>query len=821
MTRCDLLFGIAVVCGLLAPPAFGAEAAAENVARGASYKLWPQPTYRHCTDAGDNVQLTDGQTTSAYFWTQRGTVGWQHVQYAAITVDLGKLQPIAGVSMTTAAGVAGVTWPMAVHILVSDDGRAFRDVGELVALDHKHRGPWPEGYAIRRLATDELRTRGRYVQLVVIPLSGGPYLFTDEVEVFRGDAAWCEVAPEGPIVDARQIYAEGRISRAVQKRFANDARAVEQAIGKAASLAAADRRQLQQRLDEARRACDAAAIPGGDSFRAVLPIGDAHAALFAVQADLGRRLGRAPLTAWVPDTWDPVDPFGVPLAGSPAEIEVHAMRGEYRAAALNLANTTDRTLDVRLRFQGLPGSPAPDYLTVHEVQWTDTSQGVPIAAALPEASRDGQSWRVSVPPGLLRQVWLTFHPTTLEAAEYRGALTCEAEGLKPLSTPVRVRVWPLDFPAKTTLQLGGWSYTDRTTSRGVTAENRRAFLDHLQSHHVNAPWATSGVMKNYRFDKDDPGRVQLDTRAFDNWIALWPDARRYLVFLSVAHYSGTLKSSLGGAEIGSPEFDQRVGTWISAWVRHLRSKGIPPEKLGLLIHDEPHEGSDIAPLLAWARAINRAEPGVIVWEDPTYRKPATAPPELFEVCDVLCPNRPMWLASGDTFATFYGAQRKAGRTLQLYSCSGPAKLLDPYSYHRLQAWHCWQAGATGSFFWAFGDNGGASSFNEYFARSGPYTPLFLDKDAVVAGKHMEAIRESAQDYEYFVMLEAAIARAKAAGRSDDVLRRAEALLETGAAEVLEADGAAALRWHEPKDRRLADRLRVRLLEALVSLNTGN
>ena len=63
-----------------------------------------------------------------------------------------------------------------------------------------HRGPWPEGYAIRRLKTNKLRTRARYVQFVISPVPGGPYIFTDEVEVFRGDSEWLEHAPSGPAV---------------------------------------------------------------------------------------------------------------------------------------------------------------------------------------------------------------------------------------------------------------------------------------------------------------------------------------------------------------------------------------------------------------------------------------------------------------------------------------------------------------------------------------------------------------------------------------------------------------------------------------------
>ena len=75
-----------------------APAAAENLARGKPYTLFPQPTYSHCTDAGDLQQLTDGKTTSDYFWTQPGTVGWQSARYAAVTIDLGDVQQISGVA---------------------------------------------------------------------------------------------------------------------------------------------------------------------------------------------------------------------------------------------------------------------------------------------------------------------------------------------------------------------------------------------------------------------------------------------------------------------------------------------------------------------------------------------------------------------------------------------------------------------------------------------------------------------------------------------------------------------------------------------------
>jgi hypothetical protein len=794
-----------------------AEPVGENMALGKSYTLWPAPNYSHCTDPDDLTQLTDGKSTTDYFWTQRGTVGWTAPSYARITVDLGRIEPIGGVAFTTAAGVAGVTWPAEIRILVSDDDRSYRDVGDLVALDHARHGPWPERYAIRRVMTGDLSTRGRYVQFVAIPLAGASYLFVDEVEVFRGEAEWVDRDPGGePVENAQAVFEQGRVRRALRIRYRQDADSMQQLIEQA-SLDAAAREELVRRLAEVREQLDLAVEAANPDLRAVLPIGEAHARLFQLQAEVWKRAGRPDFWAHVPNAWDPVELISLTSAGSASTIEVHTMRGEYRAAAMNLHNATDRMIQARIRVTGLPDSPLPDYLTVHEVAWTDTAQSEPIAAALPEASRGQGVWTVSVPPGLVRQVWLTFHVTDQPADQYRGRLIIEAEGAESLEIPLHLRVWPFDFPRQTTLRLGGWSYTDGGGRYGVTPRNIEAFVDHLQARFVNAPWATSGVMMQFTFDPRDPTRIELDTGQFDDWISQWPDANRYHVFLSVAHYSGAIVTSLGGAAIDSPEFSSRVGTWISAWVRHLKSRGIRPDQLGLLIHDEPHEGSDIGPLLAWARAIRAAEPDVIIWEDPTYRDSAAAPAELFEACDVLCPNRPMWLAEGPSFAEFYRGQQRQGRTLELYSCSGPAKLLDPYSYYRLQAWHCRQIGAAGSYFWAFGDTGGASSWCEYYARSGPYTPLFLDDHSVTAGKHMEAIRESVQDYEYFVMLGKAIERAKRAGIDPALIASAEQLLARAPDTVLDAQDASQLRWHEPKDRTVADTVRVELLQAMETL----
>jgi hypothetical protein len=823
LPRCRAVIGLALLATVLggaglaaAEPAAPQAGPGKNIALGAKYQLSPAPNYEYCTDPGDLTQLTDGKTTKAYFWTQQGTVGWSGASYATVTVDLGRRQPISGVSFDTAAGVAGVAWPAAIYILVSDDGRNFRNVADLVALDRKVHGPWPEGYAIRRLVTDELHTEGRFVAFVVLPLARGSFIFVDEVEVFRGPEPLLGKDPGGQPVGSVAEFVHDAVDnrglqRLVRHRLESDREGIRRAIDFAKLPDASLRARLLDRLDAAYREADAPTkqLRADRSFRAVLPLGSAHAKMFQVQADLWKALGLPELTVSAATTWDPCDPFARP-SPSPAALRLDTMRGEYRAAALNLANATDRPMKVRIRAEGLPGSPAPGYLTAAEVAWTDTAQGRPVAAALPVVQpRDG-SWTVTVLPGLLRQVWFTFHVTDVPPGEYQGTIVAENEAGEPRRVPITLRVWPFDFPKETTLWLGGWSYTNGNGTYGVNPKNRPQFLEHLQSHFVNAPWATGSVMFPCRFTGDPPV-AQIDTAEFDDWIAQWPKARQYMVFLSIG-------SDLGGARAGTADFDRRVAAWLTAWVRHLGGKGIAPDRLCLLIQDEPGEGADVSSLLAWARAIRAAQPKVRIWEDPTYRLPQKAPAELFSASDVLCPNRPMWLECGRHFEQFFLNQKRLGRTLNFYSCSGPARLLDPYSYYRLQAWHCWQIGATGSFFWAFGDNSGSSSWNEYTAvHSSPFTPLFLDDETVVAGKQMEAIRESVEDFEYFVMLRRAAERAKAAGRSAAAVAKAESLLASGAQRVLDAPGAKLLRWRDKKDRTVADNVRREILEVLSEL----
>ena len=128
----------------------------------------------------------------------------------------------------------------------------------------------------------------------------------------------------------------------------------------------------------------------------------------------------------------------------------------------------------------------------------------------------------------------------------------------------------------------------------------------------------------------------------------------------------------------------------------MRDLGLKASQLGLLIYDEPSTEDGYRVNAEWAKAIKAAEPELVLFVDPT---PAT-PEGMDAMCatmDVLCPNRPQYQGS-DWAPGYWEAQRKQGRQLWFYSCSGPARAFDPYSYYLLQAWQAFAIGGKGSCF---------------------------------------------------------------------------------------------------------------------------
>jgi hypothetical protein len=781
----------------------------ENLAAGKSYRLEPAPNYEHCTDPDDHTQLTDGERVQGYFWTQKGTVGWSGASHVVVTIDLGAVKPISGVSFHTAAGVAGVELPAAIVVLVSDDGKSWHDAGDLAAASlTKPPAPTRTGYAEYRLRADRLETRGRYVAILVE--ASGSFVFVDEIEVFRGSDILLSGARPGASWPSVHGYLETmRTSLGVRRRIAADCAEVAmelQTTPAPASLA----RSLLAQLDVVRAASATARVNDSAAFRTVFPMTDLHRVVFAVQAAVWRARGLQGVVVWPADQWGMLSPTQPPVSGDVA-LSLAMMNNEYRSTAFNLSNSGGSPTRVRLTIDGLPGGSTPRYLRVFEVPFTDTRSGVPVAAALVQATKHDGGYEIDLPAGLTRQVWLTISRPHLPPGDHEGRITVTGATVSQPTIPLRLHVAPVTFPDRPTLHLGGWDYTDQSTCYEVNPANRESFLSTLREHFVDSPWAQSSVLPTGSYDADGRMTGPPDTSAFHVWHDRWHEARRYFVFASFGQ-------TFAGFPMGTPSFERAVRDWISWWAKRLRAEGVAPEQLGLLLVDEPRTAEHDRVIIEYARIIRAAEPKVEIWEDPIWPDPAKATPGLFEACDVLCPNLPMWIAGGPRFASVYLDQHRAGRRLWFYSCSGPGRLLDPYAYHRLSAWSCWKHGAEGEGFWAFGDGNGASSWNEYLSSIGSYTPLFLDATTVTGGKHMEAIREGVEDFEYLRMLRDRIHDLERRGVTSDDLMQSRTLLATAPDRVLSGQSPSSLQWKTRQDRTTADRVRIEILEALSRLD---
>ncbi len=795
-----------LVLWLLAGVTLG-HAATENIALNKPYTLSPAPNYSYCTDPGDAQQVTDGVYSRGYFWTQRSTVGWNNAAPVFCTIDLGKVEPICGLSWSCAAGVAGVTWPECLYVLASDDKQAWTYLGDLCVLGTEGRVPREKGYAPFRYQTDKLKGRGRYVCIVA---AAQPFCFVDEVEVWRGSDVGVPGALPGPKVDdPKTFYLQARIRSGVAGRLRADLAAIlAQMEGRLPARSLAEANAMAAAL-KVQIPAYAEGLPAEQET--ILPYGVLHASILALHAPVLRAAGVGKPLVWQSNRWSPLSLIEVPPPGAGVEtVTLDLMRGEVRGETFNITNPDEEPLDVSLAVGGLPSAAN---LEVCEVLFTDTRSRTPVAAALKRLSPDTKgAVQLRVPGGCTRQVWLSCRRPRCKAGTYDGVVgVASADGRLAKELTLRVRIRNLDFPERPALHVGGWDYTQGAADYYRTPGNLEAALALMRDMYVDSPWATAAVFpQGTRFDRE--GRLlngdALDFSSWDGWVARWRGARKFCVFFSVGE-------SFHGEKMGTPRFNGMVGAWLGAWTRHLKGQGLTPGQLVILLVDEPHARGQDAVIVAWAAAVRAADLGVVLFEDPTYTDPAKGDPAMFAASDVLCPNTPMMLAQGEKFRDFYRRQQAAGKTLWLYSCSGPAKLLDPVAYHRAQAWLAFQMGAVGSFYWALGCGGGiGDSWHAYAQADSEYSPYFVSPDSVMEGKHSEAVREGVQDYEYLRLLRESAGRVKASGVATAWQARAQAALTEGVAEALRDVAASNQVWQVEKDRSAMDTVRLRLLDLL-------
>ncbi len=766
-------------------------ASAENIAMGKTYTWEAAPRYAGCTDDADTTQLTDGKFSDGpeIMWLQKSTVGWQDTMPVVVTVDLGTIQPISGAGYSTASDSDNnVAWPNAVFVLTSDDQKSWRKAGDLVRLARPDGTLPPRGHYLYK--SESLQTKGRYVRFVIVPKAR--YTFCDEVEVYLGPESLVAAEPKGELVtDLARLSRTIATNRGIQNRLLADGNVV-RALLAASRLPDAKKTALSARLDALAKA--AVTLPDAypDTFTTVFPINNVHAGILAVNSAILRSRGLPAIYAAKVDRYDYITPF-VPSSARVPTLAIDMLKGEIRADAIALTNASDKQMTVKIQAKGLPGGACPKWLTVSAIPWTDTTGGVPVATALPKATVQSGTYVVTLPAGLQTKLWLSVDSASIAPGKYQGKLLIDGGG-KSLRVPFSLKVSKVRMN-RPRLSLGMWDYS----LDGRFGKNTDAAVKMMTSHFVDSPWATNGAIpwpKEADFDAGGNLVSPLDFTNLDKWVAMWPGARRYLVFCNVQGWY-----AFAGAKMSTPEFDARVGAWAKALSEHMRSLKLKPQQLGLLLVDEPSTDEQDVQIVAWAKAIKAAAPEITLFQDPTWaRSDQTANQQAITLADIICPEIPGYKRGGAEVAKYYEDLRQAGHQMWFYQCNGPVKLFDPYRYQRLQAWHAFANGMVGEGFWSFFDTGGAQScWNEYVAPGNCYAPVFVDPKGFTTAIHWEAVREGIEDYETLAMLR------DAAGRTKDREFKAEAVeLLRAAPTAVIGDYSDNYMWNIPADRSAAD-----------------
>jgi hypothetical protein len=423
---------------------------------------------------------------------------------------------------------------------------------------------------------------------------------------------------------------------------------------------------------------------------------------------------------------------------------------------------------------------------VESAVWTDTYQGVPVADALVPIQQKQGKYSVTIPAGFTGKLWFTVDGSKVTSGDYKSTFVVDGQ-----SVPFHLIVSKLVMQ-RPRMSLTMWDNSDSKSlagvaSRGITAQNKAAALAMMKSHFVDAPWADRPILPwptAEDFDAQNALIGKLDFSAFDGWVAEWPNARTFFVFIN-AHQN----EAFAGAKPETPEFNARLGAYAKVLSAHMKKLGLQPQQLALLIIDEPGGRGDWQDdvIANWANAIHASAPELYLVSDPVWKRPDLQKNQAaITQMNILIPNTQNYVNSPKEVGDYFQRQRKKGKQLWLYSASGPVRLFNPQNYYRDQAWRVFSLGGRGMGFWAFCDISGApTAWNDYQIPIS-YSPAFLDKTTVYNSVHWDAVREGVEDFEELAMLRDAIEKnANSAAKT-----RAQAVLDEAVKTIAATESTA-------------------------------
>jgi len=743
-----------ITCGFFHSAAAQNQSSLVNVALGKKVTFSTKPNYVPSMDAGDNIQLTDGKYSGIdagkkFVWQRKDAVVWKNVKPVVITIDLGSVQPIVGVSLSTAANQTDTFWPEAIYVAVSVDGKTWYDTGNLVELARKDGAAPTQNEATFRYTSHNLKTKGRYIAFSILQF---PLAVVDEIEVYQGDAAWLRLPAAGSkFLNIADFNTRKIINTFVKKRLNADIASVRKNVEQSHLQPAAKstfEAELDQDADATAQIAPLSADKKVADFKTILPLNDIHRDILAVHGKVLSAQGFQNLTVWKQprNAWLPL--IATPNKTVP-ELHFSMLKNQFRTDALLLTNAGATPLTAQISLKDIPHEAQNGWLKIDSVAWTDTLQSVPVADALIPVQPQNDVYEIDVPAGMTRKVWFTVDSSKVPSGAAKSTFEISGGGQK-ISVPLNVDISSLKME-RPRLSLSMWDYSSGN-AYAITPDNHAAAFALMKSHFVDTTWGSQSVLPQpgpAAFDAQDNLKVKLAFPTLDRWIGEWPNARHYFIYERAG-------GAFAGVKYDTPEFQTRVGSWAKALSDHIQELGLRPNQFGMTLVDEAQTESQFAVSAAWAQAIKATAPDIqlvqtIVIHHPDQVKNQDA----LNRMNLFILNQSVYRKTGEPTEKYFQQQEGNGKTLWFYMANGPARLLDPQKYYRQQAWFAFSQGAKGEGFWSFAD-APPSSWNEYTSIRTNSSPVFLDNKTVHNSIHWDAVRDSVEDYEELSMLRDAI-----------------------------------------------------------------
>lgn len=387
----------------------------------------------------------------------------------------------------------------------------------------------------------------------------------------------------------------------------------------------------------------------------------------------------------------------------------------------------------------------------------------------------------NLPAGRTVAVWMDCYvPENVPAGEYRGTITVQAAGKKLAQVPLRVTVWDFTLPKRSHLRIvydlrsgPGWDVT-----QGEDPETLKRWYRLMAEHRVNPDVVLPAPEFRY-----ESGQVVMDASRFE------PMARYAFDELRFNHcYTPWLFYALGwayplppkfGLQPRTPEYEKAVQDAYRQLVDLFTRNGWR-DRLVYYLSDEPHlnHRQVVEDLRYFIRVVKPVAPDVPIFSSTWYHSP--------ELDGYLT----MWgIGQYGVFPVEKMRERRAAGDRLLFTTDGQQCLDTPYlATERLLPLYCFVYDVEGYEFWGFSwwtHNPWQKGWHQYISQSDQgqefYWIRYPNGDGYIAypgepvgskeplpSIRLKAVREGAEDYEYYLLWKQAVEQAKQAGKDVSV-----------------------------------------------------